>query len=189
MQPIPVANNGVNTMAKVTFNLPEGYVFETKINGQPIAYDPAKMHESWLIAFLEKGMQRFANDKYSGEKGQTKFDLCAEIARQANSGDEMPEAERGSRRASVPDDVALAIRNAKADLTVRFKRLTGEGKIANMVAADKRVAKYFEEKGDNVVWKDDAVQTWIDKQKESGTRDYLAEAQAALAVDVEEIDI
>jgi hypothetical protein len=184
-------------MQTVTFQIPDDYKFETKINRgtrqdpdwKPVVYEPGKMHESWLLAFLEKGMQRYANDKYSQDSGDTKLDLCRAVAKMANSGDEMPEKERGSRKASVPDDVALAIRNAKADLTLTFKRLTGVGKIADMVEADERVQKYFEAKGDAWVWRDEVVQDWIGKQKEAGKRDYIQEAKDALAVDVEEIDI
>jgi len=178
--------NGVNEMTKVTIDLPEGYEFQTKINGQAIQYHVDKMDQSWIIAFLEKGMQRFANDKYSGETGQTKFDLCRGIAKAANSGEEMPVTVRGSSKPKMPDNMALAVKNAKADLTLLFKRVTGQGKIVDMVAHEK-VAPFFIAKGDAMVWRDEVVQSWIGKQKDAG-KDYVAEADAALAVDVSALD-
>lgn len=172
---------------EVKFNLPESYAFETKINGQPVVYHPTKMDESWIIRFLEKGMQRYANDMYSGEKGNVKFDLCAAIAAEANSGKPAPQGT--ARKASLPDDMALAVKDAKADLTIMFKRLTETVKIADMVTKDARVAAYFEEKGDSFVWNDDKVQEWIGKEKEAGRKDYLADAQVTLAVELSAIEI
>ncbi len=94
----------------------------------------------------------------------------------------------GVSRARLPDDMALAVRNAKADLLVMFKRLTGKGKIADMVD-HKKIAPYFNTAGDNVVWLDESVQAWIEKQAEAGKRDYVAEAKAALSVDLDDLDL
>lgn len=161
---------------KIEFNLPEGYSFETKINGQAVVYHPGKMHESWLIRFLEKGMQRYANDMFSGEKGNTKLDLCRGIAQEANSGEAAPE--RTMRKASLPDDQALAVKNAKQDLNMLFKQITGMGRIADMVEHEK-VKPFFSEGPNGPTWEDEAVLAWIEKRKESG-KDYLAEAKQSL---------
>lgn len=161
---------------EVKFTLPEEYRYETKINGKMIAYRPQDMHESWVLRFLEKGMQRYANDAYSGEKGETKYDLCRAIAADAHSG--KPAPARAARVASLPDDLALAVKNAKQDLTLAFKKLTGKTKTADMMDEPK-VAKFFTTKGESVVWLEPAVIDWMETRKAAG-KDYLAEAQASL---------
>lgn len=94
----------------------------------------------------------------------------------------------GISRARLPDDMALAVRNAKSDLLVMFKRVTGKGKIADMVDHEK-IAPYFSTVGNNVTWEDASVVTWIEKQAEAGKRDYVAEAKAALTVDLDDLDL
>lgn len=172
-------------MSAITIELPENYAFATKINGEEVVYHPHKMHESYLLRFLEKGMQRYANDMFSGEKGNTKLDLCRGIAEEANSGKELVAAQRVAR---LPNDVALAVKMAKQDLLIIFKQLTGKGKIADMVDNEK-VKPFFKVTAESVAWKDETVQKWIAKQKEAGKRDYLAEAKASLDVDLESIDL
>ena len=172
-------------MTTITIELPEGYMYETKINGQAIRWDASKMHESWLLRFLEKGFQRYANDMYSGEKGQTKYDLVMGVAKEANSGEPAPE--RAMRKASLPDDQALAVKMAKQDLTLVFKKITGAGRIADMVEHEK-VKAFFNVSESAVVWNDDAVLKWIAKQAEANKRDYLAEAKTSLAA-MEDIDL
>ncbi|MBM61915.1 MAG: hypothetical protein CL484_03065 [Acidobacteria bacterium] len=94
----------------------------------------------------------------------------------------------GAGRVRLPEDKALALKNAKADLLVAFKRITGKGKIADMVEHEK-VAPYFNQTADAVTWNDEAAIAWMEKQAEAGKRDYLAEAQAALSVDLDDLDI
>lgn len=158
------------------FEFSDDYVVQTRINGQLIEYRPAKMDQSWLERFIEKGIQRYANDMYSAEKGNTKYDLCKEIAAQANSGEAAPE--KAVRKASLPDDVALAVKNAKADLKLLFQKLTGKGKIADQIDHEK-VKPFFDVKADSVTWNDKKVLEWIEKRKEAG-KDYLAEAKESL---------
>lgn len=164
---------------KIEIEFEDGYSYETKVNGQTIVWHPEKMHNTWLVKFLEKGLQRFANDKYSGEDPNTKLDLIRALAADAHSGNECPERTI-YRRASLPEDQTLAIKNAKQDLTLVFKKITGMVKISDM-ANHEKVAPFFNEGKAGPVWNDEAVQAWIEKRKESG-KDYLAEAQASLAV-------
>lgn len=88
----------------------------------------------------------------------------------------------------LPDDEALAVKNAKSDLLVTFKKLTGQVKIADMVNHEK-VAPFFMDVNDSTVWRDDVVLAWVQKRAESGARDYIAEARAALAVDLDDLDL
>jgi hypothetical protein len=92
----------------------------------------------------------------------------------------------GITRASLPDDMALAVKNAKADLTILFKKVTGLVKQSDM-AEHEKVAPFFETKGDTLVWNEENVIAWMDKQRDAGKRDYLAEAQALLAGEKDEI--
>jgi len=174
-------------MTDITITLPEGYKFETKIAGQVVAYDVTKMHSSWLQVFLEKGMQRFANDKYSGEEPSNKLALCQGIATDAMSGNEVVAYQRAAT-SRLPNDVALAVKSAKGDLTIIFKKVTGEGS-AVLFAKHEAIAPFFKAKGDGVEWVTESVTKWIAKQKESGKRDYMGEAQASLAVDVADLDL
>lgn len=91
----------------------------------------------------------------------------------------------GLSRAKLPDDKALAVKTAKQDLSILFKKITGLVKIADMVNHEK-VAQFFDKEN---AWDDEKVIQWIDKQKAGGKRDYLAEAQAALAVDASDLDL
>ncbi len=162
---------------KITIELPEGYAYATKIDGREVLWHPGKMDNSYLVAFLEKGMQRLANDKWSGEKGDTKYDLVKGMAQDANSGKELPEGR--TRTARLPDDIALAQKNAKADLLLVFKKATGKGKVADMQDVP-QIAAFFQEKGGSTVWNPDAVNRYIEKQRVDGGRDYIAEARATL---------
>lgn len=93
----------------------------------------------------------------------------------------------GPRRASLPNDMAMAVRSAKQDLLVLFRKLTGQSKIADL-ATHEKVAPYFQTDTDKTVWEDAKVVEWIKAQAEAGKRDYVAEAKAVLSVDLEEFD-
>lgn len=172
----------------ITIELPDDYVFVTKAAGEGVQYHPEKMHQSWVMAFLEKGMQRYANDKYSGSEPSVKLDQCRALAADANSGEELIAAVRGGGVARLPDDVALALKMAKQDLTLIFKKVTGKNKAADFIEHEK-VKPFFKAKGDNMVWNEQVVSDWIAKQAEAGKRDYIAEAKASLAVDVDDLDL
>jgi hypothetical protein len=95
----------------------------------------------------------------------------------------------GPRMARLPDDVQIAIKAAKVDLVILFKRVTGQSKLAEF-AAHEKMAPFFTE-GDKgaVGWNDATCVAWIEKQKATGGRDYLAEAQRGLAVDISALDL
>ena len=173
---------------KLTIELPDGYEYATKVNGQPIMWKVGEAHPSWLQAVLEKGLQRFANDKYSGEKGQTKYELIAAMAAEFNAGKAMPEPTRRAGGASLTNTQSMAVKLAKDTLMIAFKSLTDCAKIADMCDKDERVAAYFDLSGDRPTWRDDVVLEWIGKQREAGKRDYIAEAEA-MAEQVSDIDI
>jgi len=174
-------------MKTIVINLPDDYAFATKANGQNVMYDPAKMHESWIIRFLEKGFQRYANDLYSGEKGQVKYDLCLGVAQEAQSGEPAPERMRGGT-ARLPDDVSLALKNARASLTIMLKKATGKGSAIDFAQHDKGKV-FFSIKDGKAIWDNEMVQMWIAKQLAGGKRDYLQEAKDTLAIDTDDLDL
>lgn len=162
---------------KLTIELPDGYEYATKVNGQTILWKVGEAHQSWLQAMLEKGLQRFANDKYSGEKGQTKYELIAEVAKEFNSGAAMPEPTRRAGGVSLTTTQSIAVKLAKDTLMIAFKSLTDCAKIADMCDKDERVAAYFDLSGDRPTWRDNIVLEWIGEQRAAGKRDYIAEAE------------
>lgn len=94
----------------------------------------------------------------------------------------------GPRVARLPDDQSLAVKTAKQDLLTLFKRITGKGKLVEM-AEHEKIAPFFQEAGDGVAWLDQTVMEWIEKQRDEGKRDYIAEAKATLEVDVSALDL
>jgi len=155
-----------------------------KINGQELNVDLSKAHETWIEHLLTYGARRFPNDSFSGEKGQTKYDLVRDLLAEIESGEPKPEKTRS--RASAPADPieALAFKTAKGDLLARFKMETGAGKIADIVAAgNAAVNKYFRETENGPVWNEEEVKNFIDRMAEAKKRDYRAEAKTMLSVD------
>lgn len=149
-----------------------------KINGAEIHVETDKMHETWINRCLEYGVRRLVNDTFSAEKGNVKFDLCRSMAAEMQSG--KPIAEKVSRAKVDSDPVtSLAVKTAKQDLLAIFKKLTSCAKIEDM-AKHEKIAPYFAEVGGKLAWADDKVLAYIGKQKESGKRDYMADAQTAL---------
>ena len=159
---------------------------ELKINGQVIVIETEKLHEDWISLCLEYGIRRKINDTYSGEKGNVKFDLCRAMAADMQSGKAPAEKTRKARTESDPT-LGLALRNAKQDLVAIFKKLTSRAKLEDM-AAHEKVSPYFEEAGGKLVWNDEAVIGWVNKQKAAGKRDYIAEAIATMQ-GAEDLDI
>jgi hypothetical protein len=95
----------------------------------------------------------------------------------------------GIARATLSGPKAIAVKAAKADLLIAFKRITGKAKLVDIVDADEKVAAYFTLAGDTPAWENDKVLEWIGKQKDSGKRDYIAEAEASLELDLDDLDI
>ena len=162
-------------MAKINL---ENTVFETSIkdgegNPHTISIDFAEMHSTYLEAHLRKAVQRFLNDKYSQLKADDKLVAIKDEAARINSGVALERKERVSVAPSDPVE-ALAVKNAKGDLLAAFKARTGAAKIADMIAADAAVARFFT---DNGVWRDDVVLAWMENKAK---RDYRADAKATL---------
>ena len=172
---IPHHQERSKTLAKINL---ENTVFETSIkdgDGNPhtISIDFAKMDETYLEAHLRKAVQRFLNDKYSQLKADDKLVAIKDEAARINSGAALERKERVSVAPADPVE-ALAVKNAKGDLLAAFKARTGAGKIADMIAADAAVARFFT---DNGVWRDDVVLAWMESKAK---RDYRADAKATL---------
>ena len=151
-------------------------IVKLRINGLDLFADPNKFHPTWLERVIEYGTRRLPNDSFSGEKGNTKYDLVRAMIAEMESGNPMPEP---TRKARVPADpvLELAVKNAKTTLVAVIKARGFGGKIADW--SNHEVAgKYF----DGDTWDDEAVIAWIDG-KPGGT-DYRAEAEAALATEI-----
>lgn len=150
---------------------------DMKINGAEIILDTSKMHETWLDKCLAYGVRRFVNDSYSGEKGQTKYDLCAALANKMESGEPLSEAERRAKVSADPV-TALAVKNAKAALVALFKRISGKAKIEDMMVHEK-VAPYFDLVGDKIAWNETSVMDYIARVKDKV--DFMEAARVALS--------
>lgn len=148
---------------------------ETKVNGQVIRWRLDKAHQTYLAEMVRYGVVRWANDKAAGLKGMEKYDFVRGIADQFNAGEELAVV---VRKASLPDDVEMALRNARAELLLTFKAITGLTKIADMVQKSKAVAQFFNSEN---VWQDEPVMKWVEQEKAAGRRDFVAEAQETLA--------
>jgi hypothetical protein len=158
---------------------------ERKVNGQAIVLDTEKMDQTWLDHCLAYGIGRFINDKYSGEKGQTKYELCMALGKDMQSGDPMPAVVRGGGGGQRQDPVkALAFKNAKADLSAMFRAATGFTKGIEQ-ATHEKVAPFFVVKDDRATWNDSNVELWIGKQKDAGKTDYMQAAKDILTTDVD----
>lgn len=177
------------------FNLVGETVVELKINvaqgkdspakWERITIDLGKAHASWLGRFMEYGTRRLLNDTFSQEKGQVKVDLVRDLVREIESGEET-QARRARATVTLNDVEALALANAKADLTIMFKKATGMAKLADMAEASEKVAAYLEVgKDGKASWKNDAVMAWVEGRKAQG-KDYLAEAEAVINAPIEE---
>lgn len=146
--------------------------------------DPNKFHETWLAKVVEYGTRRFPNDSYSAIKGDNKVDMVKALVKEMESGEAMPERVRKSAAPSDPIG-ALVDKNAKADLMAVFKHRTGKGRIADIVAdSDTAINAYFNETESGHSWNQEAVAKFVAKQKEAGKKDYRADAEAMLAMDI-----
>ncbi len=153
---------------------------QLKIQGQAMTVDTSRMHQSWVDHCLAYGVRRFPNDKYSSDKGQVKIDLVQALLADMQSGEEMPAIVRGSGGGASANPVeTLALRNAKATLTMMFKQITGLNKALDF-AKHEKIAKFFKITEDRATWKDDIVRQWMAKQAEAGKVDYLGDAKATI---------
>tara|TARA_R110000868_G_scaffold307378_3_gene568863 strand:+ start:3121 stop:3651 length:531 start_codon:yes stop_codon:yes gene_type:complete len=165
--------------------------FATKVNGQELIVDFAKMHPTWINAYLRKATQRYLNDDMAGLEPSVKLAATIDALKEIHSGNPMPEKTRraaGTGKASDPV-LDLALKNAKLALSAMFKAATKLVKMSDMVAASPKVAAYFTAKGETQVWREDVVIGWMETQTESGKRDFMQEARDTLeTVDEEALD-
>jgi len=100
---------------------------------------------------------------------------------------------RETRVGSLPDNPAasLALKNAKAVLMARFEATVPGAKTMAAYAKHPKIAPYFKITGDKATWIDAKVEAWMAEQAKKfadgvpNARDFMAEAEAALAVDPE----
>ena len=166
-------------MERIEFAMPDAV--ELKIAGEPLVVNPHKMDQGWLAEMLAYGIRRKVNDTYSGA-GDNKLELCRAMVRDLNAGAVF---EGRQRRATQAMDTAekLAFDAARTDLTAIFKARTKMGKLADMAKAEPDlVGKYLAVGEDGrASWNNAEVMAWVDRLREAGKRDYLAEAREALA--------
>lgn len=156
---------------------------EMKVNGQPLFLDLSKAHQSWLDFFMAYGAKQKINDTFSQEKGQTKFDLCAAMIRDVESGEPMPERERKAPQASKADPVRRMARDLAATyLTGRFRAAFKTDDMAVWAKNDKaRHFLRFTEKG-SARFDLGKLDEWMTAfATADGGRDFMAEARDALA--------
>lgn len=174
---------GGNTVIELRINAANGKDDPTK--WEYVRLDLAKAHPSWLARFMDYGSRRLLNDTFSAEKGMTKVELVRGLVADIESGEETT-ARRAKATVTLNDVEALALANAKADLTIMFKKATGLAKLADMAQASEKVAAYLEVgKDGKASWRNDAVMAWVEGRKAQG-KDYLAEAEAVINAPIEE---
>lgn len=165
-------------MERIEFAMPDAV--ELKIAGEPLVVLPHKMDAGWLAEMLAYGIRRKVNDTYSGA-GENKLDLCRAMVKDLNEGVAF---EGRQRRATVTMDTAekLAFDAARTDLTAIFKARTKLAKLADMARAEPElVGKYLAVGEDGrASWNNQEVMAWVERLREAGKRDYLAEAREAL---------
>lgn len=153
------------------------HLFTITINGQDLEVDFSRMHPTVIAAHLKKSAQRFLNDKYSGESGQTKLDLVRADLHLFHSGAPMPERER---KASVSKaDPVQALARDKAATFLATALTAKLGKDMSVWAKQPQLAKLFRftEKG-AARFDMAALDQWIADYK---ARDFIAEAREELA--------
>jgi len=167
-----------NETQTLTIQVPVNMIFGTKVSGESLPIDLFAASNSFLLRFLAVGTQRHTNDKFSGEKGQDKLDAARLEVEAINKGEEWEGRSRGGS-ASIPPVLGLALKNAKAALTLRFKAVTKLGKAADWCAASPKIDEYFGE--DRKTWVQATVVAWMETQKTRFGVDYMGEAERDLA--------
>lgn len=160
--------------------------FETKINGETIIVDFAKMHPTWIEAHLQKAAQRFLNDKHSGEKGDVKLELIRAELKDVHSGEPMPQKERKSPVAKADPARKMARDMATTFLVSAFKSKFG-GDSAHWATEPKIAHLFRTTEAGNVRFDLAAVDKWIDGYADK--RNFMQEARDAIASAQESVDL
>lgn len=159
----------------ITIEIPDGFAIGNKVAGEWLAVDASKLSNSWKLELFRYGFRKI-NDNSKGENPSERLAIAREIQKEMLTGGEF--AGRSRSGSSTMDPVSkLALGLAKERLKLVFKQLTGVAKIADMCAANDKVAAYF----DGTTWVDAKVMEWLKGQKEGGKADYLALAEKQLA--------
>ena len=160
----------------ITMNIPESFVFGSKVAGEFFQVYPHRLDESWLVECLRYGIQRKVNDGVKGDTDAVRLDLARMMTEGMNKGEAFEGRSRGgSSTMSDVDKRTLVL--AKDALKKVFRLGTGKAKIADWVDASDKIAAFFDEGA----WIDARVFEWVDKQAESGKADYRKEAETQLA--------
>lgn len=156
--------------------------FEIKVNGEQLVVDFAKMHPTWVAHYLQKAAQRRLNDDMSGLSPAEKLVETRKALAAIHAGEEYVPARRSGGGGVAKDPIkALALKNAKAALSLVFKNATKENKVADW-AKHEKISPFFKETANGFTWDDSTVEKFMTAQKEKGAHDYMAEAKATLAV-------
>ena len=162
----------------IKFEIPADLKFGTKANGEFVQINVQDAHDTWLAEALRYGFQRKVNDTFAGETGNTKLELVRDLVSQINAGEERAITMRRSGGSSVDPVTKMARGFARDLLMTAFKKSTGLAKIADMCAANEKVAQFFTAKDDKYIWNHDAVDKFMET-KPAG-RDFKAEAEQAI---------
>lgn len=145
-----------------------GKVKKDVAKGDWAAWQDSTLGKAEIMAIAESAMEGVLESLYAGNWSQGR--------------------NGGPRVARLADDWTIAVKAAKADLLILFKKVSGKAKLVDM-AAHEKIAPFFQDAGEGVAWDDAVVVTWIQKQADGGARDYLAEAQATLDVDLSALEL
>lgn len=173
-------------MKTITIEIPEEFAIGNKVAGEWLPVDPSKMSNSWALEIFRYGFRKI-NDNCKGDLPSERLALAREMVKEINAGEEFVGRSRGGSSTMTPE-AKMALSLAKDELKRRFKALTGMARIADMCAANEKVAEYF----DDTTWKDAKVLEWVAAQKESGKADYIKLAQEQIAAQkalAESVDI
>ncbi len=148
-----------------------------KINGKPIIVDTDKLDKTWIDYCLMYGIRRYPNDQHSGLNGNDKFVEVQKFCLMMQNGEPMPQ-KVATVSTTNPIDT-LAFKTATADLVAILRKVTDKTKAIEFAEHDAGKL-FFTIKDGSAIWNKVTVSKWIAKQKESGKRDYVADAIALL---------
>ena len=169
-------------MTKLTIELPADFAMGTKVSGEFLPILPEKVDNTWLVEMLRYGAQRKINDMFAGQ-GAEKLEMAKAQVQAINKGEAKPEQVRRSGGATA-DPVRKMARNMARDLlTLAFKKKTGLAKLADMAETSDKIAAYFHITDDKITWNMQAIDAFMETKP--GGRDFMAEADAALKVEVD----
>lgn len=150
-----------------------------RADGQELAMDLSKMHESWLVRIVEYGARRLVNDTYSGEKGAEKVELCRAMIAEMENGAPMPQKERKAPSASKADPVRKLARDlATTFLTQSLAAKLGKDMAVWAAQESLKTLFTFTEKG-NAKFDLQGVDKWMASYV--AKRDFMQEAQEQIA--------